>query len=80
MKCGPCSWQPLAPSLAHPAGLRAGRVTETRPWEQEDICGTLEKISVLRHFLGSGYCCAAWKNKGLGFLKVLLRCVPARQE
>lgn len=53
MKCGPCSWQPLAPRLARSAVLRAGRVTETGLWEQEDISGTLQKISVLRHFLGS---------------------------
>lgn len=43
------AWQPLAPSLARPAVLRA-----TGPWEQEDTSATLEKISALRHSLGSG--------------------------
>lgn len=83
MKRGPCSWhswQPLAPSLARSAVLGAARVTDTGPWEQEDSSGALEKISVLRASLGSGCFCAACKSQGLRFLKVLLRCVPARQS
>lgn len=60
--------------------LRAARVTETGPWEQEDISATLEKITALRHSLGSGCFCAACKSQGLGSLTVLLRCVPAGQE
>lgn len=36
MKRGPCSQQPVAPTLARSAVLRAGRVTETGLWEQEE--------------------------------------------